>query len=337
MRSVRKLPLVFAIALLVALTAALCACNESDAPYTVYYDGADAYTEGPVEGITAQEVYINWVCGSIKLAVDEEATGVSVREEGKNAAPKLKYLLEDGKLSIQFAALGSYEATDDLKKALTITFPKALCLDRLEISAHDADVTSLGVPALRCKISTRRGAVAMYTASDNMATCPRDISVDTVSGGIGLNICDPVLGEEDEDGVKISTASGAVNCKVNAQVPLLRVKTSSGSVEAEFNAAPLRFEVDTLSGNMQITAPLAPRIMHISASASTLNFKLNRDDAFRLVTDAQLAISFVDLSHREEVSPGNFCYTYRPDGFDGSSLAEYEVVGVGSILKLEYL
>ncbi len=336
----RSLAKILVIAMLAAaLAVAFSACNDKVVTYAVNYDetGYVASETFSADGITALD--IEWLAGEVSVTVDENATAISLGEfasanRGEDLVMRL--LQKDGTLFVKCAKAGSYQLKGGAVKTLNVTVPPYVCLDSLNVKGISVTVRSHDVMFKRASVDTHSGAVSISTSASNFASYTRALSVKTISGNVWLNLTNNVVAEDDADGiVKISTSSGDVDVKVNGSVPRLQIKTVDGSQSVQLNKTVFDLDLDTLSGGVEVVAKAMPLSMSARADLSTLTLKFNVAEAFDLVTDAQLAVSTVDISKGEPQSEGRFRYVYTPAGYESEFRSKFSVLGKGSVLNLE--
>lgn len=339
MKRRRTLCLSLVFALVMLLVAALFACNDDPVKYSLTYS-AKGYSVGgqaEFENITALD--IEWFAGELVFEKAEEgARSVRIRERAasdRGDAMTLHYLVDDGTLFVKCAAPGSYLLEGYIVKTLVVYVPDSLCFESVKAKGYSVNVMIKDVMSKRTNVVTHSGAVRMDTAATNMATNPRDISLKTFSGGITLNAAHPLVVEDDGDGkISVSTASGNVDVKINAIVPLLSVKTSSGRQNIELNQSVFELDIDSNSGLIELAARISPLKIWAETVESLLTFKLNQADSFEFVTDARLAVGTFDISHGEALEDGKYKYVYNAEGSDGSK-RDYTLLGKSSVVYIE--
>ena len=330
--------------ILLALFGAMClafsACNKAPAKYSLDYDAAYYDIGANAQAEAASSVDIEWFAGAVVFESVEDSTALSVAETGasdRGETLTVHTLFDDGVLYVKCAAPGSYELGGNMVKTLRVRVPDGLCLEHITVRGYATTVDVRNIMSRHIDVRTHSGAISAETSATNMTTYPREIALETFSGNIWLNVSHPVaVGDEEEGRVKAYTSSGNLTVRINALVPVLDLKTSSGHMDIELNSSVFgEVNLTTLSGNINLIARVAPLKMTVRAKSSVLTFKLNGDDAFDLVTDAQLAVSTVDISKREPLDDGSYKYVYRPEKFQGSSWGEYVIMGKDSVLHLE--
>lgn len=170
-------------------------------------------------------VEVDWVSGKIDIAVYDGDTTVIDENEIEDEDYKLRYRVENGKLTVHSEKSGiSFGVIKRPKKELTIKIPRAYAenLRALKINSTSAEINLNGLTVSEtAEIDTVSGRVA---ASDFNAA---SLECDTVSGDI----------------------------KVSGTIESFDLDSTSGSAEIT-TAVPLKkLETDTVSGNVTVTLP----------------------------------------------------------------------------------
>ena len=254
-------------------------------PLSNRYDNAARYTAGGTELTAAvKNLDIHWTDGEVNLAYHPQAT-VEISETAPKAIPAdaaLRWWLDGDTLRIQYAKSG-YRSLSGLEKALTVTLPEGIELERVavdltsgNVSAPDlraddirVDMTS-GDLALRQSGASKRVALSS-TSGDIRAEIPEveRMEISVTSGSIQA-----ILGSADE--VSVSTTSGRILLEGDASrktriettsgmidVALasfsdLRIDATSGDITAALPPEPgYRAEIDTTSGSVDFALPLS--------------------------------------------------------------------------------
>ncbi len=241
--------------LLLALVAVFAAgCTYINAPLSVdvEYANESAYTVGGGEiSESVKEIDIEWVEESVTVEYcDGDALTISESADGEISEKlALRYLVEEGKLSVKFASNGRHKIKN-LNKKLYVGIPRGTRLDKLVIDAVSGNV-KVEADAAVLQIDTVSGEI-------NARADAKDICVDTVSANVRL-----YLGNFSS--LKVDSVSG----NVNAYLPQkLGFKLSYSTVSGAFSSS-LEFrkgkdyirldgentmEVSTVSGNLSIDA-----------------------------------------------------------------------------------
>ena len=174
-----------------------------------------------------REIEIQWVLGTITIEagdVDQvvyQETPVSdsrYRMVTKASSDELKIQYCSENVGLSFSMFGT---EINVVKDLTITVPKDMTLESLEIEAASAEVIIRGLTI-------------------------DEVSLDTASGKCELEGCR--IGELDVD-----TASGDI--RFNGSLNVLDFDAASAEFEGFFDNTPRRIKMDSLSGDIDITLP----------------------------------------------------------------------------------
>lgn len=174
-----------------------------------------------------REIEIQWVLGTITIEagdVDQvvyQETPVSdsrYRMVTKASSDELKIQYCSENAGLSFSMFGT---EINVVKDLTITVPKDMTLESLEIEAASAEVIIRGLTI-------------------------DEVSLDTASGKCELEGCR--IGELDVD-----TASGDI--RFNGSLNVLDFDAASAEFEGCFDNTPRRIKMDSLSGDIDITLP----------------------------------------------------------------------------------
>lgn len=244
------------------------------------YNNADEYTEGageidvPAGGIN--EIEINWVSGSI--TVEPSLTDkLTVSEKGaEDSDSTLRYLVKNGKLTVQFAKSRLFGFIRLPKKDLTVKIPKSIAeLTMLDLNVVSSDTQLSDISAKEIKFDSVSGdldvknvtcqkldaetvsgdvsfvhmgqnstphSFEMETVSGNMTVktlnAPDSLNCDSVSGDvtIAFALCDGFTADYDK-----------VSGKFSSDFPIKEI-----SDEKIYGSGQARFSFDTVSGNVRI-------------------------------------------------------------------------------------
>lgn len=209
------------------------------------YDFADKYLVG---GGTINEnidtIDINWVSGKIDIvAEDVEDITISEKCDSSNDEFKLRYLVVDGTLRVQFAKSGKWNF-NNVKKELKIVIPKNLNLKKFEMDMVSSVCKLDGINAKDIKIDGVSGDVEMincFTDAMELNTVSgalnytgninNSVKADTVSGDINLN-----LPADTGFKAKISAVSGRFDSDFDYTGEKNKYQCGDGSLNIEMNA-----------------------------------------------------------------------------------------------------
>lgn len=200
------------------------------------------------EPINAVEV--DWVSGKIDIAVYDGDTTVIDENEISDEDYKLRYRVENGKLTVHSEKSGiSFGVIKRPKKELTIKIPRTYAenLRELKINSTSAEININGLTVSeKAEIDTVSGRVS---ASDFNAA---SLECDTVSGDIKVS---GAIERFDLD----STSGSA---QITTSVPLkgLETDTVSGNVTVILpESSGFSLEFDTVSGDLNSELPLTKK------------------------------------------------------------------------------
>ena len=174
-----------------------------------------------------RDIEIQWVAGTITVQagdVDQvtyqetEVSDSKYKMIARESSDDLKIIYCDENIGFSFSM---FEASIDVIKDLTITVPRGMILESLEIDAASAEVIIRDLTI-------------------------HEVSLDTASGKCQLDGCS--IGELD-----IDTASGDVS--FNGSLDMLDFDAASAEFEGILTNTPRSIKVDSLSGDIDITLP----------------------------------------------------------------------------------
>jgi hypothetical protein len=222
------------------------------------YADADLYQTGAGEAALrdCEEIEINWVSGNVKLV---GAGGHIVRFSEDGAADEkeqLRYLVKDGKLTIQPCAADDGLSLHIPDKTLTVQVPYAE-LGKVTVRTTSADVTASGFQADGFEARTVSGGVrvndvnaaqlAFGTTSGEIRAAgvqARETRADTTSGEIELSgELGALIGSSVSGGIRADSAS-SLRC-----VKLTTVSGSAALTVPDLNGFTVKF--DTVSGSLK--------------------------------------------------------------------------------------
>ncbi len=207
-----------------------------------YYDDASSYLVG--DASFQDEIHsleINWVSGEVKLSA-YDGDEITLTETGaKTEDQKMRYLVKNGVLHIQYQASGINIGWSGAK-TLEVKIPREMAQDlqngELELAGADASIDGFGFASF--EIETASGNV---TATD----CAfGSFEADTASGDYKLENC--AIGS-----VEMSAASG--NTVIEGAVRSVEFDSASGNLTIRSNETPKKLSIDTASGNIKLTIP----------------------------------------------------------------------------------
>ena len=210
------------------------------------------------EPINAVEV--DWISGKIEISVyDGDTTEIS-ENEISDEDYKLRYRVENGKLTVHSEKSGfSFGIISRPKKELTIKIPRAYAenLKTLKINSTSADININGLTVLE---SAETDTVSGKVTAENLNTA--SLECDTVSGDIKAS---GAIERFDLD-----STSGAAEITTSVPLKKLETDTVSGNVTVILpEDGGFSLEFDTVSGDLDCEFPLTKKNgKHIYADCS---------------------------------------------------------------------
>lgn len=220
---------------------------------TIAYDDSDKYSKGAGSADEDNlELEINWVAGSVTF---EYYDGDKIIfEESAESTPEddqtLRYLEENGKLTIQYSAPGKFDPKN-FKKDLKVRLPKNYSARELTVNTLSAAINAEELSASEADFETISGdirindmnfySVEAETVSGNIllfGTVHDSIDIDSVSGYIML-----ALPESTGFTCEFSTISGAF---------FSVYPTTSENGKYVYGDGSVEIDVDTGSANLDI-------------------------------------------------------------------------------------
>ena len=236
----------------------------------VDYADSELYTVGggsvQTRGLT--QIEINWPAGSVRVEA-AEGREITMEEQGaEQERDKMRYLLRDGKLTIQYSAPRGLSFRGAGGKELVVRVPQtfvAVGLDEFKVNAGSAHVTVDGVGAQDTQIIAVSGRVSLARMQCG------SLAVDVVSGGVsGADLrADTLTAETVSGGMDLGGTFGSVN-----------FKGVSGGLVLECILYPDRVAAESVSGGLTLRLPAGQgfRLRHSSVSGKfTCEFPITGD------------------------------------------------------------
>lgn len=189
---------------------------------------------------TVREIDLNWTSGDVTVK-SYTGTTVVVRETERSAASeRLRWKLENGKLTIHEHKSGL--SVKSLDKSLELLLPEkqAKALVKIEIDGASARAVLENLNVQEVELDTASG-------NSELKNCEiRKLDVDSASGDCKVTDCRI-------DEFSMDSTSGAASLK--GSVRELEMDTASGNLTAELTAAPEKMKVDSVSGDVEVRLP----------------------------------------------------------------------------------
>lgn len=193
-------------------------------------------------------VSVDWISGKIDISVYDGDTVEINETEVEDEDYKLRYRVENGKLTVHSEKSGfSFGIISRPKKELTIKIPRAYAenLKEIKISSTSADINLNGLTVSEsAEIDTVSGRVT----AENLTAA--SLECDTVSGDIKAS---GAIERFDLD-----STSGAAQITTSVPLKKLETDTVSGDVTVTLpEDSGFTLEFDTVSGDLNCELPMA--------------------------------------------------------------------------------
>ena len=200
------------------------------------YANSDKYTAGDAEiNQPVHNLTIDWASGKVDILYHNKNTVILSEKSKKTISPEMqmRWWLDGDTLRIQYAKPGIH-LNQNLQKELTVTLPKDILLDDVNINATSGILT---IPILEAtRLSTT------ITAGEIFATVKaQDISCQATSGEIYMKVL------EDTEEISASATSGNITIEAEG-CETLQASSTSGSIHITAEKARILSAVSTSGG-----------------------------------------------------------------------------------------
>ncbi len=216
------------------------------------YQNSEAYAIGG-NSIAAQDINdieVNWLAGNVKILAYEgdEITFSETSTSALTEAEKLRYLVKDGKLTIQFSAPSRglrmfFNSTPEKTLELKVPQQLATSLNRLMLDSVSAQLDLQNISAKELALYTVSGPIYLTNSSCNTLTA------ESVSGEI-------IFKAVSADTLTAENVSGAA--ELNGSFNDLDYESVSGSVSIDSEQALGNYQIETVSGSIKLAIPENP-------------------------------------------------------------------------------
>lgn len=218
------------------------------------YPNADKYEKGDFtleEEISRLEV--NWISGNVYLKVTDDDKVYAEETEVSDDDRKMRYLVENGKLTIQFQKSKRFMLSSSFSKDLTVYIPK--------------------------KMAENMNLIDMETTSANMeidSFFSKKIDFDTVSGSINIkNLETEVL--------DVESVSGDVE-GTEVKADELKVEIVSG--DTDMDGAFEKIDLEAVSGDLRVVSEIFPRNVDAETVSGKITLDIPEGDGFTAKFDS---------------------------------------------------
>lgn len=243
------------------------------------YNSKDYEIGSPTESLSnIEEVKINWIAGEINISQSTDGTVSFNCPEDKDLEEdfRLRYLVKDGKLTIQFTkpfnVFQQLLKGNRIKKTLNISLPKDISEVNVDNVSSDINITNTDIDTLR--IDNVSGHITIEGESTNCSDIGA-ISIDSVSGTIAIN---SIISSD----FFVDTVSGDVTAS-NITSRLFKIGSVSGVVKADGSFE--KVDVETVSGKVDINSITMIRNLEAESVSADINIAIPENDGFSVRVD----------------------------------------------------
>lgn len=289
----KKLITVLVMALGFMSFAVGCGKNPYSYVYNHVYENDSDYSVGnfTYKAADIQKVNVNWAFGNVTV-VEDDGEELTVSESNNNLTEeqKMRYLIVDGVLNIQFCKSGYSGDFKGIDKNLTVKIPKGIKVDIETLSANinlnDANLLELDLDASSGKIEVKN------------VTVQKELSAKSSSGQINID-------KAEAESFDVESSSGKINIsEVTAQKDI-DLESLSGIIDVEDMIANT-IEVESSSGKIIMHKANAPSIEIESTSGKITLESITTTNAKLEASSGSIHADMLDcLSANITTSSGN--------------------------------
>lgn len=205
---------------------------------STWYPNSELYSVGggsaSVSEVSAVE--LNWTAGDVTIRPygGEDIKFSETSSYDINRDEEMRYLIKNGKLTIQYCAPGIRNAPN---KSLTVYVPEDYAPDEIIIDAVSASIDAESISADKIILEAVSGSI---TASGIKSGA---ISLETVSGSIDASDC---IAD------KLTTESVSGSTGVEGEFIAINSESVSGSITVSPGKAVLEVSAETVSGGVRV-------------------------------------------------------------------------------------
>lgn len=248
------------------------------------FSGDDSYNTDafPDDLSGVREINIGWACGRVDIKC-ADTSGFDIFEEGTTDKYKLAWKVDGEKLSLRYCKNVSLFAVNLPDKALNVTLPASIELDKVKVSNASANVYIDGVTANEIKINTSSGE------SETKSCTADEIEIDSASGKTIVSDCkatklsiDSASGSTtvtgtSADTIDIESASGS---KTLTGCSCTKLKTDSASGSLKYEGSAEEVECDSAAGSITLTLDNRAKSIDVDSASGSTKVYLPSDAGF---------------------------------------------------------
>ncbi len=254
------------------------------------YDNENSYNIGSAEldsvvSRSIREIDLNWASGSVTVKPYNGDQLILRESEGNSEAKRLRWKVENGKLTIHECKSG-LSIQNSLKKTLELLIPEGLTtLDKLECDSASATLQIEDLTVTELSVDTASGNVTLKNCRAEM------MDVDAASANLNAESC--TLGE-----VSVDSASGSAT--LSGSICTVDMDTVSGRLSVETSVTPREVSMDAVSGSCLLVLPkdagFTLKQDGVSSKVNVEGFTVSMQDKTYICGDGAAEISFEGIS-----------------------------------------
>ena len=251
------------------------------------YAHAEKYTAGETEITgTVRNLAVNWVDGSVTVAYHDRDSILLSETANRTLGDdsKLRWWLDGDTLRVQYAKPG-FRLSFNLQKKLTLTLPRDIALDKVDVSTVSANVTAPDLKADQLSVNTTSGDMRLAPTGKT-----GKLTLNTVSGDIRVEAAE--AGE-----CRIASTSGDISATIPA-AGRTKLASVSGKVSLKIRTAD-EIDIGTTSGDVTLalseTPGFAAKVGTVSGSVNS-SLALTKNGSTYTAGDGSLPVSIATVS-----------------------------------------
>ena len=255
-----------------------------------WYDNENSYNIGSAEldsvvSRSIREIDLNWASGSVTVKPYNGDQLILRESEGNSEAKRLRWKVENGKLTIHECKSGLF-IKESLKKTLELLIPEGLtALDKLECDSASATLQIEDLTVTELSVDTASGNVTLKNCRAEM------MDVDAASADFHAENC--TLGE-----VSVDSASGSAT--LSGSICTVDMDTVSGRLSVETSVTPREVSMEAVSGSCTLVLPkdagFTLKQDGVSSKVNVEGFTVSMQDKTYICGDGAAEISFEGVS-----------------------------------------
>ena len=214
----------------------------------VSYDNESAYTIGGGEiAESISDIEVKWADDSVTVAY-YDGTSIKIEESADKEIEEkltLRYLVENGKLTVQFATNGRHDIRG-LNKKLNVLIPTGVTLNKLTIKSVSGNVNST-VAVAQLFVNTVGGNVTAESVIGGASVNTISGNIDVTSSGLGF---------------QVASVSGNIKLTLSENLTQANISSASGTIDLSLpESLGFKLTFSKLGGNLNSTLDMSSEDM----------------------------------------------------------------------------